>query len=80
LQPNWQLFGEMSIFNEDFEALMPSLSLTLNPEPLNPERLNPNRIDSQVNPICQVIFNLTRPQIMGQYFERKASFAVSPIG
>jgi hypothetical protein len=33
LEPNWQLFGEMSIINEDFGSLMPSLSLTLNPEP-----------------------------------------------
>jgi hypothetical protein len=31
LEPNWQLFGKMSIFNEDFGSLMPSLSLTLNP-------------------------------------------------
>jgi hypothetical protein len=30
---NWQLFGKMSIFNEDFGSLMPSLSLTLNVEP-----------------------------------------------
>ena len=33
LEPNWQLFGNMSIFNEDFGSLMPSLSLTLNVEP-----------------------------------------------
>ncbi len=25
LEPNWQLFGKMSIFNEDFGSLMPSL-------------------------------------------------------
>jgi hypothetical protein len=29
LEPNWQLFGEMNIFNEDFGSLIPSLSLTL---------------------------------------------------
>ena len=29
LEPNGQLFGKMSIFNEDFGSLMPSLSLTL---------------------------------------------------
>jgi hypothetical protein len=28
LEPNWQLFGKMSIVNEDFGFLMPSLSLT----------------------------------------------------
>jgi len=33
LEPNWQLFGKMSIFNEDFGSSMPSLSLTLNVEP-----------------------------------------------
>jgi hypothetical protein len=33
LEPNWLLFGEMNIFNEDFGSLMPSLSLTLNAEP-----------------------------------------------
>ena len=33
LEPNWQLFGKMNIFNEDFEPSMPSLSLTLNVEP-----------------------------------------------
>jgi hypothetical protein len=33
LEPNWQLFGEMGIFNENFGSLMPSLSLTLNVEP-----------------------------------------------
>jgi hypothetical protein len=33
LEPNWQLFGKMSIFNEDFGSLMPSLSLTLNVKP-----------------------------------------------
>jgi hypothetical protein len=32
LEPNWQLFGKMSIFNEDFGSLMASLSLTLNVE------------------------------------------------
>jgi hypothetical protein len=35
LEPNWQLFGNMSIVNEDFGSLMPSLSLTLNVEPVN---------------------------------------------
>ena len=35
LEPNWQLFGEMGIFNEDFGSLMPSLSLTLNLEPIS---------------------------------------------
>ncbi len=30
---NSQLFGKMSIFNQDFGSLMPSLSLTLNVEP-----------------------------------------------
>jgi hypothetical protein len=30
LEPNWQLFGKMSIFIEDFGSSMPSLSLTLN--------------------------------------------------
>jgi hypothetical protein len=39
LEQNWQLFGEMSIFTEDFGSLMPSLSLTLNVEPLTCERL-----------------------------------------
>ena len=34
LKPNWQLFGNMSIFNENFGSLIPSLSLTLNVEPL----------------------------------------------
>ena len=33
LEPNWQLFGKMSIFNENFGSLIPSLSLTLNVEP-----------------------------------------------
>jgi hypothetical protein len=33
LEPNWQLFDKMSIFNEEFGFLMPSLSLTLNAEP-----------------------------------------------
>jgi hypothetical protein len=33
LEPNWQLFKGMSIFNEDFWSLIPSLSLTLNVEP-----------------------------------------------
>ena len=32
-EPNWQLFGEISLFNQDFGSLMPSLSLTLNVEP-----------------------------------------------
>ncbi len=32
LETNWQLFGKMSIFNEDFGSLMASLSLTLNVE------------------------------------------------
>jgi hypothetical protein len=39
LKPNWQLFKGMSIFNEDFWSLMPSLSLTLNVEPWTCERL-----------------------------------------
>jgi hypothetical protein len=42
LEPNWQLSGEMSIFNEDFESLMVSLSLTLNVEPRTCERLHRN--------------------------------------
>ncbi len=29
----FEIFGKMSIFNEDFGFLMPSLSLTLNVEP-----------------------------------------------
>ena len=33
LEPNWQLFRKMSIYNKDFGSLMPSLSLTLNVEP-----------------------------------------------
>jgi hypothetical protein len=33
LEPNWQLFGKMSIFNEDFGSSITSLSLTLNVEP-----------------------------------------------
>ena len=33
LEPNWQLFEKMCIFNGDFGSLMPSLSLTLNVEP-----------------------------------------------
>jgi len=33
LQPNWQLFGEMGLVNENFGSLMPSLSLSLNVEP-----------------------------------------------
>jgi hypothetical protein len=37
LGPNWQLFGKMSIFNEDFGSLMPSLSFTLNVEPPGPD-------------------------------------------
>jgi len=32
LVPNWQLFGKMSIYSEDFGSLMPSMSLSLNPE------------------------------------------------
>jgi hypothetical protein len=33
LEPNWQLFEDMSIFSEDFGSFMPSsLSLTLNVE------------------------------------------------
>ena len=39
LEPNWQVFREMRIFNEDFQSLMPSLSLTLNAEPWTCERL-----------------------------------------
>ncbi len=35
MEPNWQLFGKMGIINEHLGALMPSLSLTLNPEPVN---------------------------------------------
>ncbi len=35
LEPKWQLFGKASIFNEDFGSSMPSLSLTLNIEPVN---------------------------------------------
>ncbi|RLB74940.1 MAG: hypothetical protein DRH24_20440 [Deltaproteobacteria bacterium] len=35
LKPNWQFLGKMSICNDDFGASMPSLSLTLNVEPLN---------------------------------------------
>jgi hypothetical protein len=33
LEPNWQLSGEISIFNEDFKSLMSFL--VLNPEPVN---------------------------------------------
>jgi hypothetical protein len=33
MEPNWQLFVERNIFNEEFGSLMPSLSLTLNVEP-----------------------------------------------
>ena len=33
LGPPWQLFGKMSIFNQDFRSLMPSLSLTPWPRP-----------------------------------------------
>jgi hypothetical protein len=33
LEPKWQLFGKMSIFDKNFGYLMPSLSLTLNVEP-----------------------------------------------
>jgi hypothetical protein len=32
LERNWQLFGKMSVFNEDFGPSIPSLSLTLNVE------------------------------------------------
>jgi hypothetical protein len=32
LEPNWQLFKGMSIFNENFWSLMPFLSLTPNVE------------------------------------------------
>jgi len=32
LNLNWQLFGKMSIFNDDFGSSIPSLSLTLNPD------------------------------------------------
>jgi len=39
LEPNWQLFGKLSIYNEDFGSLMPSLSLTLNVEPLAQTRI-----------------------------------------
>jgi hypothetical protein len=35
LEPNWQLFEEVSNFSEDFGFLMPSLFLTLNVEPVN---------------------------------------------
>jgi len=35
LEPNWQLFAKMSIFDEDFRSLMLPLSLTLNHEPVN---------------------------------------------
>jgi hypothetical protein len=37
LEPTWQLVGKISIFNEDFGSLMPSLSLTLNAEPPGPD-------------------------------------------
>jgi len=33
LESNWQLFGKMSVFYEDFGPSIPSLSLTLNVEP-----------------------------------------------
>jgi len=33
LELNWQLFGKMSIIEEDLGSLMLSLSLTLNVEP-----------------------------------------------
>jgi len=33
LEPNGQLLGKISVFNEDFWSSMPSLSLTLNVEP-----------------------------------------------
>jgi hypothetical protein len=33
LDTDWQLLGKMIIFNWDFGASMPSLSLTLNVEP-----------------------------------------------
>ena len=36
LEPNWQLLGKMSIFNDDFGSSMPSLPLTLNVEPRLP--------------------------------------------
>jgi len=32
VEPNWQLLGKMSIFNEDFGFSMPSLSLTPGPD------------------------------------------------
>jgi hypothetical protein len=32
-EPNWQLFGKMSLLSEDFGSLMHFLSLTLNVEP-----------------------------------------------
>jgi hypothetical protein len=33
LEPNWQLFRKMGIYNKDFGSSMPSLSLTQNVEP-----------------------------------------------
>ena len=35
LGPNWQLLEKMRIINQDFRSLMPSLSLTLNLEPIS---------------------------------------------
>ncbi|MCD6153120.1 MAG: hypothetical protein J7J07_04330, partial [Syntrophobacterales bacterium] len=35
LEPNWQLFAKMSIFDEGFRSLMLPLSLTLSHEPVN---------------------------------------------
>jgi hypothetical protein len=32
LELNWQLFGKMSIFNDDFKSSILSFSLTLNPD------------------------------------------------
>jgi len=44
LEPNWQLFGKISIFDEDFGSLMPSLSLTVSKIPLGGEPVNGYKI------------------------------------
>ena len=66
LKPNWQLFGEISIFYEDFGSSMPSLFLTLNVEPWTCERLQ-NFYSWSLRALCSSIIFQVRPIIKQIY-------------
>ena len=52
---DWQLFGKIATFNEDLGPLMPSLSLTLNVEPVNGYKIKTLNLFS-----CNPYFELLR--------------------